>query len=296
VKQEAAQRTVVFVLSESRSGSTWLSYVLGSHPGVAHLGEYHRPFTRPGHVACRLCEARGNSECEILHGIENVPREQAYDFAFERFGKPILSDASKLLDWVTLFVGQERFEVKVVHLVRDPRGWYASESRRGPLPIEAAVERWVENNTQITQFVALHQIPCFRAVYDHLTVRPEQYFPPLCRFIGTRHVSDALAYWNFEHHGLGGNGAALNVLGKYDGARVTTGDDSFYQANAQKRFCDTRWRSQLSEAQRQAFEQSAAVEKVLAAHECDFAHFDDLLAKSAGENPSCRDDRCALRE
>ena len=54
-------------------------------------------------------------------------------------------------------------------------------------------------------------------------------------------------------------------------SRVTTGDDAFYKANAQKRFSDTRWRTQLGDAERQAFEQSAAVRAVLQSHECDFA-------------------------
>ena len=95
MENSSVKRAVVFVFSESRSGSTWFSYVLGSLPGVAHLGEYLPPFTRRDIVACRLCEARGKTQCEILHGIENVPAEWAYDFAFERFGRPILSDASK---------------------------------------------------------------------------------------------------------------------------------------------------------------------------------------------------------
>jgi hypothetical protein len=285
VTKSPTKRAVIFVLSESRSGSTWFSYVLGSLPGVAHLGEYLRPFTRPGHVACRLCEARGKSECEILHGIENVPASQAYDFAFERFGRPILSDASKTLEWTERFLGQDRFEVKTVHLLRDPRGWYASETRRGPIPIEAAVERWVETNRQIADFVASHKIPCFRAIYDDLTARPDGSFPPLCQFVGTRYESGALEYWNYEHHGLGGNGAAFNVLGKYEGARVTTGDDAFYKANAQKRFSDTRWRTQLSEAERQAFEQSAAVQAVLHSHGCDLRHFDELVAVPEEKGP-----------
>jgi len=65
-------KRLVFIHSELRSGSTWLSYVLGSHPSAAHLGEYYRPFVLKNHTACRLCEAKGLSECEILHGIEHV--------------------------------------------------------------------------------------------------------------------------------------------------------------------------------------------------------------------------------
>jgi hypothetical protein len=280
MKTNTGQRTVVFILSEVRSGSTWLSYVLGSHPGVAHLGEYHRPFTYPGHVACRLCEAKGLAECEVLHGIENVPKENAYDFAFERFQKPILCDASKATEWTEGFLGHERYQVKVVHLMRDPRGWYASQRRREPMPPEAAAQRWVDANTKIIDFVALHQLSCCTVFYDELTVRPEQYFPPLSGFIGSHYHSDTLEYWNYEHHGLGGNGAAFNVIGKYQRADVTTGDDQFYQARAKKRFHDARWLAQLSHKERRAFEQSSAVRLLLEINDRDFSHFDELLGDS----------------
>jgi hypothetical protein len=275
------QQTVAFILGEGRSGSTWLSYVLGSHPGVAHLGEYLRPFIYPGHVACRLCEAKGRSQCEILHGIENVEEAYAYDFAFERFGKSILCDASKVPDWMVRFLGHRRYQIKVVHLMRDPRGWFASQRRREPMSAEAAAQRWADKNNTIADFVAAHRLECCRVFYDELTVRPEQYFPPLCRFIGTRYESRALEYWNYEHHGLGGNGAALNVIGGYQQANVLTGDDPFYKARVKKRFHDTRWLSQLSPAERRAFEQSPAVNRVLETVDRDFSHFDALLADSA---------------
>jgi hypothetical protein len=275
-----ANRTVVFILSEVRSGSTWLSYVLGSHPGVAHLGEYHRPFTYPGHVACRLCEAKGRAECEVLHGIENVPREYAYDFAFERFRQPILCDATKAPEWMANFLGHDRYQVKAVHLMRDPRGWFASQRRREPMSSEAAIQRWVDTNNQIIDFVAAYRIACCSVFYDELTVRPEQYFPPLSSFIGSHYDRSVLEYWDYEHHGLGGNGAALSVIGKYQRANVTTGDDSFYQVRAQKRFHDARWRTQLSRKERRTFERSAAIRLLLAEHNRDYLHFDELLADS----------------
>lgn len=275
-----SRRTVVFILSEVRSGSTWLSYVLGSHPGVAHLGEYHRPFTYPGHVACRLCEAKGRTDCEILHGIEHVAKEYAYDFAFERFCKPILCDATKATEWMEGFLGHDRYQVKVVHLMRDPRGWFASQSRREPMSAQFAAQRWVDANTRIIDFVAAHRLPCCTVFYDELTVHPERYFPPLSSFIGSRYDDSVLEYWNREHHGLGGNGAAFSVIGKFEQASVTTGDDSFYQARVNKRFHDARWLAQLSRKQRRTFEQSAAIRLLLEIHNRDFSHFDDLLGVS----------------
>ncbi len=290
-----AQRAVVFILSEIRSGSMYLSYVLASHPGVAHLGEYRRPFTIPGHVACRLCEARGKVECEILHGIEKVPRELAYDFAFERFQVPILIDSSKLLDWTAQFLAQDRFQVKVIHLLRDPRGWFASERRRNPMTLDFAIQRWVDTNSRIADFVAEHRIASRSVFYDDLAARPERYFPPLCDFVGVRYDSRAREYWNHEHHGLGGNGAALNLIGRYERANVITGDDQFYTARAQQHFHDTRWVAQLSRRERRTIERSMAIRLALQRHERSFSHFDALLADAGAPTALGRLRRAAAR-
>jgi hypothetical protein len=148
---------------------------------------------------------------------------------------------------------------------------------------DAAARCWFSTNEGISEFVQSHDVPCYTVFYDDLAVRPQQYFPPLSTFIGSRFESRVLEYWNYEHHGLGGNGAAFNVLGQYEHAQVTTGDDAFYRAHAGKHFHDTRWRAQLSPQERDAFEQSAAIRFLLAKHGRSFLHFDALAAESAGE-------------
>jgi hypothetical protein len=274
------QRTVVFILSENRSGSQWLAYVLGSHQHAAYLGECRRWFTSPDHTACHFCAARGATDCEIFHGIQNTHRQGFFNFAFERTGRPILIDSSKRLDWAAHFVRDPRFQVKIIHLLRDPRGWFASERRRTPMSVPAAIRRWIRSNRQITDFIASYRLASHTAFYDDLAVDLERYFEPLCEFIGIPFETDALEYWNFDHHGPGGNGPAMNVTGESPRASIITGDDDFYRASFHRNFYDTRWLSQLNSIERTNIEQSPLIQRELAHHNREFSHFDRLVSST----------------
>lgn len=274
-------KKVVFILSETRSGSTWLSYVLGSHADAVHLGEYQRPFSIPGHVACRLCQAKGRAECEFLYGIDKVAKENAFDFAFERFQKTILVDCSKQLGWLINFIGSNTFQIKIIHLLRDPRAWFASEKRRDrELTIDHAMKRWVSTNTGISKTINELSLSCVTAFYDELCIRPDHHFQnSVSKYIGMPFETSALDYWKKEHHGLGGNGAAFNNLKRYAQAKVSTGDDDYYSKHAGKHFYDSRWLEELSPTERNTIENMRIVNEYLSLHARDFTYFDMLLGE-----------------
>lgn len=234
------------ILSTRRSGSTWLNCVLGSHASVANLGEYFRPFENRAHVACRLCEADGLPECRVLHGIASVPVEEAYDFAAARTGKAILVECSKLLHWPLAFVNRPGLDVRFIHLVRNPCGYIESEQRRRDATTAELIEEWTEQNRYIETFVNNIGRPHVLASYERLADEPDASFPPLCDFLGFSFEPAALAYWNFEHHGLGGNGACSLYLRGRKVQKFRTGDDAFYAALAgQATHADERWRTRL---------------------------------------------------
>jgi hypothetical protein len=242
------------ILSTRRSGSTWLNCVLGSHRGVANLGEYFRPFEKPGHVACRLCEADGLPQCRVLHGIECVPAERAYAFAAERLGCSVLIECSKLLHWPLLFIDQPDLDVRFIHLVRNPCGYIESEQRRRPeATTEALIAEWTEQNGHIETFVRNAGRPNVLVSYERLATAPHAAFPELCAFLGFAFDPAALAYWRFEHHGLGGNGACSLYLRGRAVQRFTTGDDAFYDTlvGAPTR-ADERWRGRIGDTVKSA--------------------------------------------
>jgi len=276
-----SKQTVVFILSEVRSGSTWLSYVLGSHREAVHLGEYYRPFTMPNHIACRLCQAKGKKQCDYLHGIQDVEISQAFDFAFKRFNKNWLIDCSKQLDWLNIFINSQNYNIKIIHLHRDPRAWFASQKRRNSnIDVHLSLSSWIDTNINITNKVKELNIKFITPFYDELCLRPDLYFSDyLCPFIGLPFEKSALCYWEKEHHGLGGNGAAFNNLSRFESAQLNTGDDKYYQEMNQKIFFDSRWKTELTNREIQIIETNHQVNGYLNQLGKSFEHF-NLLFRS----------------
>jgi sulfotransferase family protein len=242
--------TVVFILSTPRSGSTWLNLVLGSHSFAANVGEYRRVFTEPGHVVCRLCEANGLPECRFLHGAAEVPLEQAYHFAAERLARPVIVDASKRVEWCARFVDRSDLDVRLIHLVRHPCGFVESEARREPEKTAAQLfADWVAGNRAIEAFCAAHAAPHALFAYDDLADHPAEELPRLCAWLGRSFEPAALRYWEFEHHGLGGNGAASLYLRDRKVTNFVTGDDRHYADLAARPLeADRRWMHALEPA------------------------------------------------
>jgi hypothetical protein len=263
--ENKSNKQAIFILSEIRSGSTWLSYVLGSHRNIAHLGEYHRPFDIPGHVSCRLCEAQGKHDCDILAGIENVAKADAMDFAFEKFDEEILVDGSKRLSWVENFIENRNFTKKCVHLHRDPRAWFASQKRRdSTLEVQAGLLQWITTNEKIKSTIKKWQLATVCIFYDEICVSPNMRLKDLVEnFIGVSFERHSLKYWEYEHHGLGGNGAAFQNLRDYANANVTTGDDEYYASKFHKHFYDVRWTDQLTQSEINAIEACEKVNRYL---------------------------------
>ncbi len=232
---------VVFTLSETRSGSTWLSYVLGTHPEGFHLGEFYRPFTMPGHTICRLCEARGLAQCEILHGLERLEPAQALEQAFARSGANLLSDCSKQIDWCKQVLPARNFDVNFIHLVRDPRGWFFSEQRRNPMSLEQGLERWSSHFHATQTYLQQTGHPHLLLSYDELCLAPTQSLTKLSAFLGVRYSLEHYETWSKPHHGLGGNGAAYNNLAEIAPNAVNSADPTFYAQRRGTVFYDQRW-------------------------------------------------------
>lgn len=242
--------TVAFILSLQRSGSTWLNLVLGSHSWAANVGEYRRIFTIPGHVVCRLCEADGLSECRLLHGAADVPAEAAYHFAAERLGRDVIVDASKRLDWCARFLERPDLDVRLIHLVRHPCGFVASQGRREPgKSPDDLFREWASGNRAIAEFAGSSGLAHTMCSYDDLADHPETTFPALCRFLGHAYEPGALRYWKFAHHGLGGNGAASLYLRGRRVRNFDTGDDAYYEELLDEDVrSDRRWMGELDRA------------------------------------------------
>ena len=245
--------TVVFILSSDRSGSTWLGYVLGSTPNASFLGEFRRAWDEELRQPCAWCTANGRDACEVLANVELYPAERAFEVAFSRTRKQVLVDSSKRTAWAEKFVApNSHFKVHFIHLIRDPRGWYASENRRHPRGLTEMMGEWVLENLHIRNFLELSNVPSTTVFYEDLAKAPVPTFQRLCHEIGCPFDPSALHYWEKPHHSFAANGASSPLLRNApDVSRLSSfisGDDHFYETNDRNLFFDQRWKEQLSQA------------------------------------------------
>ena len=261
------KKTVVFILSSAHSGSTWTGYVLGSGPKSAFVGEYHRAWKEAIRVPCTICAARGLPACEVLHDVEKEPARRAFDLAFARTGKRVIVDNSKDLDWIRAFRIGDTLDMRIVFVVKDPRGFLASVKRRGHPDLGAVIPHWSWENRRFCDFIAKSGIPSVAVSYDLAAKSPEHEFRRLYEFCGMRFTNDCLSYWNVEHHGFAANGASDAILrGKgfpHVPEHFRTGDVAFYGENSKTLFHDRRWRSDLTPAELAAIENNPEVRGLL---------------------------------
>lgn len=245
-------RNVIFILSAAHSGSTWVGYVLGSHPASAFLGEYYRAWDKEASVPCTLCAAKGLDQCEVLYGAENVPGDLAFAWAFERTERQVLIDNSKQLAWTERFIADGRgYEVRLIHVIKDPRNWLLSTRRRIPSHCDELIGAWHDTNTQIRAFTKRVDCASLTVFYDELAADQASGFRRLFEFCGMRFDIASLSYWDFRHHGFAANGASSAILAdKRLGdppVHFATGDDAFYARHTRTMFVDCRWKKDLGD-------------------------------------------------
>jgi Sulfotransferase family len=277
------RRTVAFILSSPQSGSTWIGYVLGSGPESAFVGEYNRAWKESIRVPCTICAARGLQSCEVLYDVEKEPAERAFDLAFARTGKRVIVDSSKELEWIRTFMISDSLDIRIVHLVRDPRGFFASVKRRAPVDVGEIMAHWSNENRKFCDFITASGLPSLTVSYGLAAESPESEFRRLFEFCGMKFTTDSLSYWNVEHHGFAANGASDAILKAKAFPNVpghfVTGDVAFYGENSQTLFHDQRWRSALESAELAAIENNAEVQNLLKS--LGFALTDKGLAREA---------------
>lgn len=237
---------VIFVMSSWHSGSTWIGYVLGSTARSAFVGEFHRPWHVSTAVPCTLCASRGLSACTVLDGVAAAPPTAAFAVAAGRLPGRVLVDNSKLVEWTRLFIGRDDVECRIVHAVKDPRGWLASVRRRATVPLAAGLAHWVGENRVFRDFSLNNAIPTLTVAYDRLALAPRWRFRPVFSFCGIPYDAAALRYWEHEHHGFAANGASAAILGGVAPAHYRTGDEAFYRTHRRTQFRDDRWRRELT--------------------------------------------------
>jgi hypothetical protein len=120
-----------------------------------------------------------------------------------RRGATVFLDTSKLLTRVSYLMDIAEFDVRIVRLARDARGFAASAKRRGGSAVEAAAV-WRNDQVAIDRFLADRpDLPTLLVRYEDLCEQPGDILQRLWRFCGVGPLEPTTVIHAREHHILG---------------------------------------------------------------------------------------------
>jgi hypothetical protein len=220
------KKTVVYILSTPYAGSHFLSLQLGSHTKAMHLGELKILRKGPPKEDQRECRFELG---EVFQGIGPENIDQVYDIIFSRIDSNIeaLIDASKMVHgWADRFLGNQNYNFKFLHLIRDPRAlvrrWLQQTNLKRRLSLRLRLIRtypdmapyvlaadmpmlfaynWLMHNRRISDFIRQHGLDGHVVTYRDLALDPATEVQRLMHWIGLEYEPPQLEYWNFEHIG-----------------------------------------------------------------------------------------------
>jgi len=117
---------IVILLGTNFSGSHLLSHLLSAHPRCLGVGEIHRFQQLLGTGSDAPVVAQYNSD-PLFDGLVNEPVETWHGILLTRFANrfavddPVVVDNSKKVDWAERISRNSSYDIRFVHLVRDPR-------------------------------------------------------------------------------------------------------------------------------------------------------------------------------
>jgi len=184
------RKDIVYITSDTRSGSTLLSILLGRYQGVTTVGElrflwnYYNKYgtgnTRDWRCTCGLeikeCDFWGsiiNNEISALLGnTENAPEtarvlNKIYDRIIEKYSIKYIVDSSKSV-WHLINMIRFRDRYKVIFIIRDIRGTAYSKYKRNSLPIVKGMLLWIKKNLEILFVLKIYNVEYIKITYEDL--------------------------------------------------------------------------------------------------------------------------------
>ncbi len=290
------RRSLVYIMSHSFSGSTLLTYLLGTHPEIATIGELKA--TSMGDIEKYTCScSKLITQCSFWLELNQRMVQYGYLFSFDSFGtnyrvdscvcdslmratvrNPWFEVLRKMFFWLLPqchqkrnditaqcdaiisiicklqegnvfldgskdpirlkhYLDADRWNIKVISLVRDGRGVANSFLKHKNVTMQKAIDEWLHTTKEVAyvnNMLAADQVMHIK--YEDLCNRPDSTMQSLYDFIGIEANKGQLEFRNSENHILG-NSMRLN-------------------STSEIRY-DDKWRKLLSAEQLALFEQQA---------------------------------------
>jgi len=217
---------IVYILGSTRTGSTMLDMILGSHPECASLGEICLAHKRN----CGFCGM--NCKWWIKYWkiyakrvgcylrVSNIFR---YEETFEAFNADILIDSSKKWKWLKERMKYEKYDYKIIHLIRNGKDRLKTKKRLCGKIEPKIVQAWVNTHRECEKIRKKHGGILVK--YEEI----KQEIPRICDFIGIDYQPQMLEFWKHEHHGLPGSKTAFALMRNYH--NIVTKHDDFIKSH-----------------------------------------------------------------
>lgn len=224
---------VIYILGSGHSGSTLVDLVLGSHSAIESGGEFAKYIDYVDPASPRPAEKR---LCTCGVAVDACPHWQAVrvklrsdygsdllntkavdDAEFERAnarviaailsttGKSIFCDSSKQTERCLQLMASDRFDLWVVHLVRDGRAVGYSYKRKYHTYLPE-VWRWAASNTHLSARLTRQLGERYMFVrYEDFTADPRRETSRILASLGLTFEEVQLAFRDHAHHNLAGN-------------------------------------------------------------------------------------------
>lgn len=205
---------VVILLGTNYSGSHLLSHLVSAHSQCFGVGELHRYEQLIG-TSKQAPVVSQYDASPLFHNLAELPVVDWYATLAQRFGAehkiaaPLVVDNSKKVKWVKRVTRGQQLDLRLVHLIRDPRAlvlrWlntYDSDKRRRTQRLRVAkrvpsralqiltgswidvfIYKWLRENRQISDFMAhsktAHAVVTYRNVVFDTQATLEKLMPRL---------------------------------------------------------------------------------------------------------------------
>ena len=267
------KQQIVYVLSTNYAGSHFLTLMLASHSRCASVGEAHRIRRKTeNRLACGLCE--DITCCPVFKGVTYKQLPRIYDIIYANLHEKdasinTLIDASKKTSWAKRYLGLTKYDMRFIHLIRDPRAlarrWlmkYSPEHFKtirlklakrnlllAPRILSCDVAslmsyKWLITNQRITNFLSRYKLNHQVCTYQELALNTNTQIESITHWLGHNFEPDQINYWNFPHHG-------------------SRKKDYDFKSNEVQKIFDLRWKEYLTDQQQQSITDNVHIHKYL---------------------------------
>lgn len=258
-------KNVLFICGAGHSGSTLLGLILGSHSRGFYMGEAKKTlylYDEKKPAKKRYCKICG-PDCRIWQPFHHNQQQglTIYENLETIIDSEIVIDSSKNTNWIdhnSCLAQKQSRNPGLIFLKRDGRAVVNSRIRKySQQQPEEHIKKWQQQMAMSNELYDSFRGAKMEVLYHELTARPEETIQKICQFFSIPYEPQMLAFYNQEHHPLGGNNGTQSLL---DQARKTlatelTGAKKEYFANHPQAIKhDSRWKQQLTAENLQLFE------------------------------------------